>query len=173
MGGRAKFVEPGPKVVVITPAADVQDGERRVAAERLDRCLVQRPRAERAAEEEQAALFLRYVVARWGAEPVVWMLSLEGDNQAKMVGSWKRVGQGVFASVTHAPVLLYPGSTPWLLDEFRDQTWVDVFGYQAITDFTDDALKLTFAGPFTKAWTSQPTRPLVVFMPPENGVGPR
>ena len=123
--------------------------------------------------EDQATLFLRHVVARWGAEPVVWMLAFEGDTRATRVGRWKRIGQAVFANAAHAPVLLYPGSTPWLLDEFRDQTWVDVFGYQAITDFTDDALKLTFAGPFTKAWTSQPTRPLVVFMPPENGVGPQ
>jgi hypothetical protein len=123
--------------------------------------------------EGQAELFVRYVVARWGAEPVVWMLAFEGDNQARMVGRWKRIGKAVFDNAPHAPVLLYPGSTPWLLDEFRDQSWVDAVGCQAITDFTDDALKLAFTGPFTKAWTSQPTRPMVLFTPPENGVGPQ
>jgi hypothetical protein len=130
-------------------------------------------KAAAALTDEQAAVFVRYVTARWAAEPVVWMLAFEGDAQTKIVGRWKHIGQVAFTNAAHAPVLLYPGSTPWFLDEFRDQAWVDVFGYPAITDFTDDALKLAFAGPFSKAWTSQPERPLVVFMPPENGVGPQ
>ena len=120
--------------------------------------------------DAQAALLLQYVVARWGAEPVAWLLAFEGDTQGKKVGRWKRIGQAVFAGTRHAPVVLYPCQSAWVLDEFSDQPWVDVFGLQAVTGMTDDALKFTFAGPFSKAWTKEPVRPLIPFAPCENGL---
>lgn len=119
--------------------------------------------------DDQAALLLRYVVARWGAEPVAWLVAFEGDTQGKKVGRWKRIGNAVFANTRHAPVVLYPGQAAWVLDEFRDQAWVDVFGLQTVTGTTEDALKFTFAGPFPKEWTQKPTRPLIPFTPLENG----
>ncbi len=71
--------------------------------------------------DDQAELLVRYVVARWGAEPVVWLLAFEGDASGKNVGRWKSIGQSVFGSRAHAPVILYPGETQWLLDEFRER----------------------------------------------------
>jgi hypothetical protein len=120
--------------------------------------------------DDQAELLVRYVVARWGAEPVAWLIAFEGESAGKNVGRWKRIGQAVFGSRAHAPVVLFTGQTQWLFDEFRDETWVDVFGYQTVTGDTDDALKWTFTGPFTAEWKKQPTRPLIPFAPYENGV---
>jgi hypothetical protein len=118
----------------------------------------------------QAELLVRYVVARWGAEPVAWLIAFEGDSAGKNVGRWKRIGQAVFGSRAHAPVVLFTGQTQWLFDEFRDQKWVDVFGYQSVTGVTDDALEWTFRGPFPAEWKKEPTRPLIPFAPCENGV---
>jgi len=123
--------------------------------------------------DSQAEVLARYVVARWGADPVVWLLAFEGDSAAQNVGRWKRIGQAVFGSRPHAPVILFPGGTQWVLDEFRDQNWVDVFGYQSVTDFTDDALKWTFAGPFVTEWKKEPARPVIPFAPNENGLRPQ
>jgi len=123
--------------------------------------------------DDQAELLVRYVVARWGAEPVAWLLAFEGDSAAKNVGRWKRIGQAVFASRAHAPVILFPGETHWLLDEFRDQKWVDVFGYQSVTDVTEDAVKWTVTGPFAAEWKKEPARPLIPFAPCENGFAPQ
>ena len=120
--------------------------------------------------DDQAELLVRYVVARWGADPVAWLLAFEGDGSAKNVGRWKRIGQSVFGSRPHAPVVLFPGETQWLFDEFRDQKWVDVFGYQSVTDVTDDALKWTLSGPFAAEWKKEPARPLIPFVPYENGI---
>ena len=122
--------------------------------------------------DDQAALLARYIVARWGADPVVWLLAFEGDSAGKNVGRWKRIGQSVFGSGRHAPVILFPGATQWVLDEFRDQKWVGVFGYQSVTDLTDDALKWTVTGPFTSEWKKEPTRPVIPFAPYENGLAP-
>ena len=120
--------------------------------------------------DDQAELLTRYIVARWGANPVVWLIAFEGDSGARNVGRWKRIGQAVFGARTHAPVVLFPGETQWLLDEFRDQKWVDVFGYQSVTDITDDALKWTFTGPLAAEWKKEPSRPLIPVLPYEYGV---
>ena len=120
--------------------------------------------------DDQAELLVRYVVARWGADPVAWLLAFEGDSAAKNAGRWKRIGQAVFASRAHAPVILFPGETHWLLDEFRDQKWVDAFGYQSVTDVTEDAVKWTITGPFAAEWQKEPVRPLIPFTPCENGL---
>ena len=120
--------------------------------------------------DSQVDLLVRYVVARWGADPVAWLIAFEGDSSAKNVGCWKRVGQAVFGARAHAPVVLFPGETQWVLDEFRDQKWVDVFGYQSVTGVTDDALKWTLAGPFSSEWKKEPVRPLIGFAPYENGL---
>lgn len=120
--------------------------------------------------DDQAELLVRYVVARWGAEPVAWLLAFEGDSLAKNVARWKRIGQAVFGARAHAPVVLFPGETQWVLDEFRDQKWVDVFGYQSVNGVGDDALKWTLAGPFTSEWKKDPIRPLIAFAPYENGM---
>jgi hypothetical protein len=123
--------------------------------------------------DAQAELLVRYVVARWGADPVAWLLAFEGDSAGKNLDRWKRIGQSVFAARPHAPVVLFPGGTQWLLDEFRDQQWVDVFGYQSVTDVTEDALKWTFTGPFPGEWKKEPTRPVIPFAPYENGLAPQ
>ena len=120
--------------------------------------------------DDQAELLVRYVVARWGADPVAWLLAFEGESTGKNVGRWKRIGQAMFDARAHAPVVLYPGETQWVFDEFRDQPWVDVFGYQSVTDVTDDAVKWAMAGPFAAEWTKAPTRSLITFAPCENGV---
>jgi hypothetical protein len=123
--------------------------------------------------DDQAELLVRYVVARWGADPVVWLLAVQGDSAGKNVARWKRIGQAIFAARAHRPVVLFPGETQWLLDEFRNQEWVDVFGYQSVMDVTDDALKWTFSGPFASEWQKEPARPLIPFAPCENGLTPR
>ena len=120
--------------------------------------------------DDQAELLVRYIVARWGADPVAWLIAFEGDAGAKNVGRWKRIGQAVFGARAHAPVVLFPGEAQWLLDEFRDQKWVDVLGYQSVNDVTEDALKWTFTGPFPTEWKKEPARPLIPFAPYENGV---
>jgi len=119
--------------------------------------------------DDQAELLVRYIVARWGTEPVAWLVAVEGDSAGKNVGRWKRIGQAVFGSRRHAPVVLFPGQTQWLLDEFREEKWVDAFGYQSVTAITDDALKYTFTGPFAAEWKKEPIRPMIPFTPCENG----
>jgi hypothetical protein len=122
--------------------------------------------------EDQAALLLRYAMARWGADPVAWLLAFDSDSQAKKVGRWKRIGTLAFApNRSGAPVVVFPGETPWLLNEFRDQAWVDAFAYPALTDLTDDSLKLALLGPFANEWRQPPAHALITVAPGENSLG--
>ena len=122
--------------------------------------------------DDQLALLVRYAVARWGAEPVVWLLAFDG-NVPGIVERWKRVGHAVFDEGRHAPVMVCPGAAIQALEAFRDQNWVDLLGGQPLTDFTDSGLQRAFGGPFFKEWSNTPARPIIPFLPCENGLRPR
>ena len=122
--------------------------------------------------DDQTALLVRYCVARWGADPVVWLLAFDGSIP-ELVNRWKRIGHAVFEEGRHAPVLVYPGAGIEALEAFRNQNWVDLLGGQPITDFTDSALERALDGPFFKEWSNTPARPVIPFLPCENGLRPR
>ena len=119
---------------------------------------------------DQVALLLRYMVARWGAQPVVWLLALDGGHSAGKSDGWKKIGRAVFAEGPHAPVMLYAGNRHDLLDEFRDQKWIDAFGYDSLPGLEDESGKQTSAGSFNNEWQREPVRPLIPFAPYENGI---
>lgn len=123
--------------------------------------------AEAGLSEDDAALLMRYAVARWGANQVAWIVAVEGDSMGKRVDRWKRIGRAVFGSVPHAPVILMPGETHWLLDEFRDETWLDAFALPKMS--TDESgLQWMLSGPLSVEWKKSPPRPIVnLSAPPE------
>jgi hypothetical protein len=125
---------------------------------------------QQALPEDQALLLIRYIVARWDADPVMWTLAPVGGGPA--AARWKRIGQAIFGQHPHSPVMLYAGNEPGLLDEFRDQGWVDLFGYQSLSDTSDPALKAAQTGRFSEEWAKEPTRPLIPFLPSENASKP-
>jgi Protein of unknown function (DUF4038)/Domain of unknown function (DUF5060)/Putative collagen-binding domain of a collagenase len=114
--------------------------------------------------EAQATRFVRYVVARWSADRVAWLLAFEGDNVGKKADRWKRIGRAVFGGREHAPVIILPGETQWLLDEFRNEAWVDAFGFPT-TLAGEDALQWMLTGPLSVEWRKAPPRPIINLSP--------
>ncbi len=110
--------------------------------------------------EDQAILLLRYMVARWGAYNVVWVLSCEGEGPGGKINRWKRIGREVFDGV-RTPVMLYAGGTYWALEEFRGEPWLDMFGYQSGREINDDAIQWLVAGPVSTDWEKEPPRPII------------
>lgn len=119
--------------------------------------------------DEQAIALLRYIVARWDAYDVVWLLP---GNDARP-GRWKRIGSAVFGEINRSPVVMNAAETYWMLDELRAQTWVDALGYQCSQETNDDALQWIIAGPMTQAWNKDPVKPLVNLALPCLDVGNR
>jgi hypothetical protein len=120
--------------------------------------------------DDQIALLLRYIEARWGADPVAWLLRLDGETETKKIARWKKPGAAIFGMSHGAPVLVSAGPRQQTLDEYRDQTWVDAFAFEPLTDLTQEALKVAISGPFANEWKKEPTRPLIPITPYENAL---
>jgi len=120
--------------------------------------------------DDQIALLLRYIEARWGADPVAWVIAAENDTQSGKIARWKKPGAAIFSTAHRAPVIVSAGRRQPILDEFRDQSWVDAFAYEPLTDLTDEAMKVAIAGPFANEWKKEPPRPLIPIAPFENGL---
>jgi hypothetical protein len=116
--------------------------------------------------DTQAAELLRYAVARWGAEDVAWILAFEGDDAGKKAERWKRIGRVVFGDINHAPVMLLPGETHWLMDEFREEKWMDVLGCQTSRVLDEDSLQWMLTGPLTLERRKEPSHPIITLAPP-------
>ncbi len=124
-----------------------------------------------ALQEDQAIKLARYMVARWGAHNVAWILGGDGDYRGPKAERWKRIGYGVFGEEPHAPVMMHPGGLHWVGEEFSRERWLDVHGYQSGHGDDDKALQWIFAGPPATEWNKPPLRPFINLEPPyENHV---
>jgi hypothetical protein len=121
--------------------------------------------------EEQAILLARYMVARWGANDVVWILPGDGDYRGARAERWRVIGSAVFGDEPRAPVSLHPGGMHWVFDEFAEESWVDLHGYQSGHGDDERTLRWMVAGPPAREWRREPVRPLINLEPPyENHV---
>ncbi len=111
--------------------------------------------------EDQAILLARYMVARWGAHDVVWLLAGDGDYRDAKSDKWKRIGRAVFGGRPHAPVTLHPGGRLWIWDDFRDEPWIDFAGYQSGHNEREDNLRWIHSGPPATEWKKDPARPFI------------
>jgi hypothetical protein len=121
--------------------------------------------------EDQAILLARYMIARWGANDVAWILAGDSDYRGDKAAKWQRIGRAAFASGRHGPVTLHPGGMQWYWDEFRDEKWLDFIGYQSGHGDDDKTIRWLIEGPPTEDWMKLPHRPFINLEPPyENHV---
>jgi len=115
--------------------------------------------------EGEAVRLARYMVARYGAHHVAWILPGDGNYSGETAERWKRIGRAVFDS-PHAPTLIHPGGMQWPYDAFRDEAWLDLAGYQSGHGDDASTLRWIHSGPPARAWSEPPTRPLLNLEPP-------
>lgn len=122
--------------------------------------------------EDQAILLARYMVARWGAFHVTWILAGDGDYRGAKAEKWKRIGRGVFGQGPHAPVTMHPGGRMWIMDDFRQESWLDLCGYQSGHEEGDANSRWIQSGPASEEWKKLPARPVFSLEAPyENHLG--
>jgi hypothetical protein len=122
--------------------------------------------------EGQAALLARYMVARWGAYAVVWVLNGDGDYRGPKAERWRRIGQALFGGREHAPVVLHPSGMNIPIEEFRDEAWLDIVGYQSGHGDDSKTWRWLCEGPPALVCRSEPPRPCINLEPPyENHLG--
>ncbi len=116
--------------------------------------------------EDQAVRLAQYMIARWQGHDVVWILPGDGDYRGAKADKWKRIGRAVFADGQYAPVVVHPGGMHWILDEFKDEPWVNVHGYQSGHGDGEATLRWMVEGPPATDWTREPVRPFINLEPP-------
>lgn len=119
--------------------------------------------------EEQAILLARYLVARYGAYHVVWILAGDGDYGGENAGRWKRIGRAVFHDRRDRLATMHPVGQQWIADEFRGEEWFDFLGYQSGHGVEEDDLRWLVAGPPSTEWRKEPPRPIVNLEPNYEG----
>lgn len=122
--------------------------------------------------EDQAAKLARYMVARWQANAVVWILNGDGDYRGEKAARWQRIGRKVFGDIAHAPVTCHPGGRMWVRQEFIQEPWYDLVGYQSGHNDRNDNLQWITSGPAAKEWRLPPFKPFLSLEAPyENHMG--
>ncbi|MEP7190957.1 MAG: DUF4038 domain-containing protein, partial [Roseiflexaceae bacterium] len=116
--------------------------------------------------EDQAILLARYMLARWGAHDVVWILNGDGDYRGPKAERWHRIGQALFGERAHAPVVLHPSGMNIPAEEFREQAWLDITGYQSGHGDDEETQRWLVAGPPAQDWQRDPPRPSINLEPP-------
>ena len=119
--------------------------------------------------EDQSILLARYMVARWQANAVAWILGGDGHYFGSEGEKWKRIGRAVFNDIAHAPVTMHPQGRHWIWSEFKDEKWIGFIGYQSGHGDSDEALRWLTEGPLTQDWEKEPHHPLINLEPPYEG----
>lgn len=121
--------------------------------------------------EDQAILLARYMLARWGAYPVMWILAGDGKYEGEYAARWRRIGRAVFADHAGAPVAMHCGGQHWPADEFRGELWMNVLGYQSGHGDSDENWRWLLSGPPANQWDRTPRLFQINIEPPyENHV---
>jgi len=118
-----------------------------------------------ALSEGDAIRLARYLVARWGAHQVVWILAGDGDYQGERSERWKCIGEAAFGDRHDRPVTMHPRGQQWVGDEFRGEAWFDFIGYQSGHGDSPDHLRWLVMGPPAKEWDKEPPLPVVNLEP--------
>ncbi|MGH9723269.1 MAG: DUF4038 domain-containing protein [Bryobacteraceae bacterium] len=110
----------------------------------------------------QAIALARYMVARYGAHHVLWLLGGDGDYSGSNLERWKTIGRGVFpASPSRRPVSLHPGGmrNPWR--DYLDESWLDYFVFQSGHGSDARKWKWNATEGGGEGWKFEPPRPVL------------
>ena len=118
----------------------------------------------RALSQTDAISLARYIIARWGAYHVVWMLAGDGNYLGTNSQRWKHIAKTVFSGRRRL-VTMHPDGQSWVGDEFRTQDWFDILGYQSGHGSSREHLLWLVAGPPASDWRKEPALPIVNLEP--------
>ena len=105
---------------------------------------------------DQLILLSEYMVARWACYPVVWILAGDGNYSGDLAQKWKTIGSTVFGRGLHAPVAMHVMGQSFPVEEFRNEGWMDVLGYQSGHGDGEKTLTWIVKGPPAEDWKRHP-----------------
>ncbi|MBN2633205.1 MAG: DUF4038 domain-containing protein [Bacteroidales bacterium] len=121
--------------------------------------------------DDQAILLAKYIVARYGANHVVWFLGGDGNYTGNYEQRWKTIGRAVFDGKHQGLVAQHPQGRSWIGEIYRDEPWLDIIGYQSSHSNAEGTVNWITKGPMSKMWDKLPARPLINLEPNYEQIG--
>jgi Protein of unknown function (DUF4038)/Domain of unknown function (DUF5060)/Putative collagen-binding domain of a collagenase len=115
--------------------------------------------------DDQIVLLARYMVARYGAHHIVWMLAGDADYRGERAERWRKIGRAVFGERPHRLATMHPGGRMWVQDEFSQEPWFGFNGYQSGHSTTDESHRWHTEGPPARGWQKSPAFPSINLEP--------
>ena len=79
---------------------------------------------------DQLIVLIRYLVSRYGAHHVIWILAGDGDYHGEEAERWRRIGHETLAGSPRLATM-HPAGRIWVDKEFEDESWFSFIGYQS------------------------------------------
>ena len=114
---------------------------------------------------DQAVLLAQYLVARYGAHHVLWLLGGDGLYTKPYESRWKKIGQAVFGDRPPGNVALHPMGRSWIGEAYADEPWLNVVGYQSGHGTDQKSVEFITRGPATQSEPPLPPRPTINIEP--------
>lgn len=121
--------------------------------------------------EQEAVLLARYMVARYGAHQVIWILGGDGKYTDENEQRWKTIGRRVFSEPHTTPVALHPGGGSWIGEAYAQEHWLDIIGYQSGHNRSLNAVRFITSGPVAKNWHKLAPRAFINMEPVYEEIG--
>ena len=119
--------------------------------------------------DDQIIVLARYIVSRYGAHHVIWILAGDGDYRGEKAERWKKIGRAVFGDSPARLATMHPGGEEWVADEFRNEPWFSFNSYQSGHGDSDEALRWLTEGPPSRDWKTEPHLPFINLEPNYEG----
>ena len=116
--------------------------------------------------EDQIILLEKYLVARYGAHHVVWIPAGDTTYNAANGEKWRRICRAVFDGNNHAPIVMHPQGMQSYYENYKNEKWADIIGYQSGHGDNDATLKWIHSGPISLEAKQSPTKPFINLEPP-------
>ena len=121
--------------------------------------------------DDQAILLAKYIVARYGANHVIWILGGDGNYLGSNEQRWKTIGRGVFDGTQQGVVAQHPQGHSWIGEVYKEEKWLDIIGYQSSHSNAAGTVDWINKGPMSKEWANLPARPLINLEPNYEQIG--
>lgn len=113
----------------------------------------------------EAILLARYMVARFGGYHVIWILGGDGKYVEDFEQRWKNIGRGVFGDEHPGLVTLHPMGRSWIGNDYNDEEWMDIIGYQSSHSNQQRTVDWITKGPIGENWYKLTPRPIINMEP--------
>lgn len=115
--------------------------------------------------QEEAILLAKYLVARYGGNQVIWILGGDGRYILEYEQRWKEIGRAVFGQPHPGIVAQHPHGSSWIGEAYRDESWLDVVGYQSSHNNGERVVNWINKGPMATQWDQLPAKPIINLEP--------